>query len=246
MSEPVDPNGPWQQPPYGGPPPTWQPPVPTAAPPPWPQPGDYLPYPPPPPPPPRRRRTGLIVAVVAVAVLVAGGAVALVTWLMRGSTPTARLAAPSSVGSFHLLTGPQADGVVKAIRDASPDIAGGAGGNLIKTATIAVYSVNGSDPELIFMGLTRSAATQVGIQGVDDDTVAHKLAIMAPQNVSYPDGSHGGALRCGIGTMGPVTESICAWADAHTVGMLIVPDTTLSQSPQQLAQVADQFRDLLD
>lgn len=233
--------GPWQAPPSG----PWQAsPGGYAGGPPGGYPGDYLAYPPVPPP--RRSRTGFAVALVVAAVVVAAGGVALGIWLTRGSGGAARLVAPQTVGQYTMVTGSQADQVVTAIRRASSDMTGGRASAMIKAATIAVYSDQGSEPGLVFVGLTRAAARDAGVPEADDDTMARRLATMAPDTTPYPSGTHGGALRCGTSPIGPVTASVCAWADRSTLGMVISVNAVETRTPEQLSQTADRFRDAID
>ena len=240
MSEPVDPNGPWQQPPYGGPPPAWQPPVPTAAPPPWQQPGDYLPYPPPPPPAPRRH-TRLIVAIAVAGVLVVVAVVATVLVLRGGNDTT--LTAPQSVAGYGRTTGAAAERVQSAIRGFASGV-GGTTAEVMNASTIAVYSDQGDVPDLVLVGLTRSRADASGAPSDDGTVVNELLAGAVPDAAPFDAGSHGGVLRCGSATFGAASETMCAWSDSHTVGMLV--SISPARPPQELAQVANQFRDKLD
>lgn len=252
MSEPVDPNPPWQ-PEYSGPP-RWQPPVPMAPPGPqlppgpqpwqqpagWQQPGDYLPYPPAPAP--ARSHTGLILAVVAAVVVIVGGVVAAVL-VLRGSDGPAKVAAPRSVGSYAIATGAGADRVSGAIRGFASGV-GGSAAKLMNSATIAVYSDSGDVPDLIFVGLTRSQASDAGAPDGDQPMVAGLLAGAAPNNQAFDPGSHGGVLRCGSATFGAASESLCAWSDSHTVGMLV--SVNPAKATAVLARTANQFRDAVD
>ena len=239
MSEPVDPNAVWQQPPYGGPPPTWQPPVPTAAPPPWQPPGGYLPYPPPPPPSPRRH-TRLIIAIAVAGVLVVAAVVATVLVLRGGDT---KLAAPQSVAGYDRTTGTAAERVQSAIRGFASGV-GGTTADVMNAATIAVYSDQGDVPDLVLVGLTRSQADASGAPSDDGTVVNELLAGAVPGASAFDAGSHGGVLRCGSATFGAASETMCAWSDSHTVGMLV--SISPARPPQELAQVTNQFRDKLD
>lgn len=257
MTEPVDPNE-WQPqysgpPQYSGQPPTaWQPPVPMTGPmtgpmtappqaPPWPQHSDYLPYPPPPPP---RSHTRMIVAIVAAAVLVVAGVVAAVL-VLRGSDAPAKLAAPSSVAGYDLASGAAADRVQGAIRGMASGI-GGSAEKVMNAATIAVYSDQGDLPDLVLIGLTRSEAANVGAPADDTAIVQSMLAgaVSTAASTSFPAGPHGGALRCGVATFGAASETMCAWSDSRTVGVLV--SVNPPQVIDRLAQIADEFRDVLD
>ncbi len=266
MTEPTDPNARWPQSspgqPYGGqaypgrPYPTQ--PYPTE-----PYSGDpYRPWPPMQPvagqPPLRRKKTRTtVIAALAAAIVVAGGIVAAV--LATGhsntagsanagsstsrSTNSGMLVAPDTVGPYHVASNSAISRMEGAMRGMAPGMSGSAA-DFVNHATITVYSEQGDSPSLIFVGTTRDEAAALGGAGVSDQELVDDLFSGAlSHSQPYDSGSRGGALDCGGAAFGAAQETMCAWSDVHTIGVLV--SVNPAKAPQQLADTANQFRDKL-
>jgi hypothetical protein len=235
MTEPIDPNGASPTGPAYGyrPPPPFTPPA-EAADQPWPM-APQTDWAPPPPPPSHRGRNLLIVALV-VLVLAACGVGAYLTF--RGSA-TDRLAIPSSFDGYRRLTNGNASRVESAMRS----FAGSSGSKIFASATVGSYARDSGDtPRLIVLVLpTRRIAAA---SNSSQDVVQGLLTVVGPSAAGYPPGPHGGSSECGRTTFGVVEETLCAWSDPATTGVMV--SVLAPMTPRRLSRIELDLRDSID
>lgn len=249
MTEPEQPQYPYEQPPAPyQPPPYGQQPPPYGQQP-YGQPGygqqPWQPGPPPPPPARRSSRMPWIIAAIVVVAAVAIGAVvfALAKDDKKGGTKDGGggpVALPETFAGYTLIHGGRADSVEKAIRSLWENTPAKV---LSDKATIGTYAEgSGGTPALIGVTFPASLKGTVGGASSSDDGVASELLSYAgTETDSFDPGSHGGALRCAQATMGATEEMACAWSDDKVIGMTIVPGSALTED--ELAKVTNQLRD---
>jgi hypothetical protein len=241
--EPIDPNAE-----------VWNPPDPSAYPPP-PQ-YAYQPsygypvapmLPPPPPPPPaqlagsKQRRTRIIAISASVVVAVTVLAVA-ITVGTKARKPAGPIVVPAAIGAFQQITDATADRVKAAMQSASGSLS--IGQAFLDHTSLGVYRTPGAlEPSVILIvGHTDSVP---GIQSDNPDQSARLLlegAIDSPTR--YNAGKHGGSVECGIAQLSAAAETLCAWYDGSTVGLLL--SFLPAQAPATLAQLANAVRDQVD
>ena len=261
MSEPIDPNEPYQptpawqpvelppsgypaQPPYGyEQPPSGYPAQPPSGYPAQPPYGygagyGYPPQPQQPWPPasePARRTPVTLIVLVCAAVLVAAGVAGY--FALSRSSSSGRPAIPASFDGYARLNNSQSHQAESMMRGIA---SGSAEGSLLNEAAIGVYSKNtGDQPGLfVLMFSTSAMPSRAEATNFTDGVLAMVTTVS-----SYPAGPHGGASRCGSTQFGTVPETVCAWSDDKTTGMMV---SVASLQPQALAGVENDFRDLVD
>ena len=197
------------------------------------------------PPPARRNRTPLIVALVVV-LLVAAGVGAYFVFRSDGgsgkSGSTKATNAPGSFAGYTRLDNAAATQVKNSVRQMGQNLGGGAAGQLFAAATIAVYAHDSGDqPVLITLTVPTSAA---GGGKSADDITGEMLSGATASNTSFPAGSHGGSVRCGLAQFGAVSETMCSWSDDAKSGLLVSVRESLQ--PRDLATVTNSFRNAVE
>jgi hypothetical protein len=195
--------------------------------------------PPPPPPPTRSRalRTGLIVG--AVVVLAAAGGIGWYLSSSGGGSSAHRVSAPQSFAGYTRLTNSTAKGLESSMRSLGETAGGGAAKRIFDAATIGVYAKNSGDqPVLISLALPTKAADS---SESADEITSQLLQGAVTNGTAYSSGSHGGVTRCGTAQFGAAAETMCAWSDPKTSGVLVSVNPPVS--PAALASVSVAFRD---
>jgi hypothetical protein len=187
-----------------------------------------------------RRRNVLIavlVTVVAIASTIGGYLVFTV-----GDPAAQRLAIPDSFDGYLRLTNGNADRLENSMRAMIGGVASGMKGTLDSSA-IGVYSRNSGDtPRLVVLAMPGSAMAQASGSGTPmTDQV---LALVGPSARTFPPGPHGGESTCGTLTFGTVEETMCAWSDSATAGVMVSVITPMT--PARLAAIENDFRDKVD
>jgi hypothetical protein len=192
--------------------------------------------------PPPRSRTPLIVALVVAALLVAG-AVAVVVGLTTTGTasPGRRIAAPDQVGAYHRLSDTASQTIENAMRDFAAG-AGSAATTFFNRATIAAYALDGGDTPSVIAVMIPTGQLPDGLAA--RSAVDQLLSAAVPNSSAFPPGAHGGALSCGATQFGVVDETVCAWSDSATTGL--VASVNPAQPPGAVAQTVQRLRDLID
>jgi hypothetical protein len=110
-----------------------------------------------------------------------------------------------------------------------------------------VYADNTGDlPTLIALTLPTSEMPK--IIGADPDTVVSNLLSQAATpgtTVQTSSGRHGGSMQCAYSTSGAVHETLCAWSDGVTTGLLVSVEQPV-MTPEALGTVGNDFRDYVD
>ncbi|HEV7192852.1 MAG TPA: hypothetical protein VGN35_06540 [Jatrophihabitantaceae bacterium] len=227
MGEPVDPNpqhdpyqpsAPWAPPGLRHTPAGYGPPAPYPAPPGYAAPLGYAAPPGYPVPPPPNTRRPLVLIVVGLLVLVVVG-VATAIALRPSSRHADRVPAPSSFGAYHRLDTAQAGQVEQSIRSFGNSVP--AARSFYDAASIATYASDGTDqPSLILVVVRASTVAAMGATGTQA-TVDNLLAGSTTDSERFAPGPNGGAMNCGGAQFGATSETMCAWADAKTVGLVL-------------------------
>jgi len=192
-------------------------------------------------PPTRRRNTGLIAVAIAVVLVAAGVGAFFLLRSDNGKSGTKATKAPGSFAGYTLLDNAAATQVKNSMRSLGGSM-GGSAGRLFDAATIAVYAHDSGDqPVLITLTVPTSAA---GSDHTPEDITTQMLSGATASNDSFPAGSHGGSLRCGLAQFGAVSETMCAWSDPNRSGLLVSVRESLR--PADLAQLAQRFRDAVE
>ena len=115
-------------------------------------------------------------------------------------------------------------------------------GSFVHAATVASYGENTGDvPTLITLFAPRSSGPS---GGSDSDAVTQMFAGIDSPVTSYPPSSHGGALSCSTVTVVSAHETLCAWVDGQTIGLVIAVNT--SHTTDDVAATSNLLRDLIE
>jgi hypothetical protein len=153
-----------------------------------------------------------------------------------------RLTAPASFANYRRLDGAASTQVAQSLRAAGAAVPQAKA--FYDAAAIAAYATNVSDqPALILIVVKASAVTGLGMTD-PQSTVDDLLVASTSDNHRYPPGPHGGAMNCGTAQFGAASETVCAWSDAQTVGLLVSARPALPEA--QAAQVTLAARDAVD
>jgi hypothetical protein len=196
--------------------------------------------------PPRSRRRQVIGYYVAAAAVVVVIAIQVVVARHHkhsaGNGATGHtLTLPNTSGGYTRMTGKVADRMTKAavdrMRSASP-----ANGDAYAKARVGVYAhPPGTDAALIFVGLAGTddpvLALELSTSPASDELDAAFRGAGVTETVDVDAGPLGGVMRCSK----RVTDgqSMCAWADRSSVGVLLVGDGAGRTNPEPVVQ---QFR----
>jgi hypothetical protein len=213
---------------FGPPPPSWPP---GAG-----YPGQW----PPAPEPPTSHTTRTVLISVAAAVVVAAAATG--TYLaVSGDSSPRRVAVPASFDGYSQLGNATARRVESSIRALGSAAGGTPAKQIFDAASIGVYSHNTGDvPALIVLAMPNGSVPS----GSHTDVARDLLAAAVPENVAVDPGTHGGSARCGQPTSATVAETMCAWSDPKTTGLVVSVNPALDLS--RLAAVQNAFRDRVD
>jgi hypothetical protein len=227
MTEPVDPNGlpTYEGQPYGPQPAAQQtPPLPTF-------PARQAPH---------RRRNVLITvlaALVAIASTIGGYLVFTV-----GDPAANRLAIPDSFDGYTRLTTGNAGRLEASMRSMIGGLASSLNG-AVNSSAIGVYARNSGDtPRLIALVLPSAAVS--GSSSSAGSLVDQLRALTGPSGRTFPPGPHGGESACGTLTFGTVDETMCAWSDSVTAGVMV--SVLVPMTPRRLSGIENDFRAQVD
>jgi hypothetical protein len=188
-----------------------------------------------------RRRTVAMVTALALALLVVIGALA-----FGNAGPDRRsLRLPESAGAYQRISVVSGDHIRSIFGSA------GAFGTLpsaeLDKAKIGIYSRGAqSSPSALFVGFSAgdspTVAQQLRSQAADEVTRDVLTGAGAPATVQVAAGPLGGSLRCGTAHIDGLFASVGVWADADTLGMVLLFDPTLGQSASETGFVTRTFR----
>jgi hypothetical protein len=184
----------------------------------------------------------MIIAVsVAAAVVVGGGVAAALVATSGGSKTVTHINAPAAIADYQHVDNATAQRAASVMRDmagSSPEAS-----QFFANATIAAYSANGGGrPDLIVVMLPSNGLPSGYTTG--QGTVDELLSMAVQNPTSFPAGSHGGALSCGSTGFGTVQETMCAWSDKATTGLMV--SVAPARQPAQVATTANSLRDEID
>ena len=224
---------------YGEPPQLYGEPVVPPYSPPWHQ-APYAPYPYPPMPAstpllPRRRRWPWI-SLALVVLLAAGSGI---FYFVNMSTSPHRIPLPATLVGYtrlHNANATSAENTIRAMGGNDPSTR-----DAINHVSIGVYAESTGDvPGLVVFVIPASVGGSNTL-----GTQFEAFIRNAATNVhDYPAGVHSGSLVCGTLAFGRITETLCTWDDAKTVGLIEAgrPSISLSQG----VAITNALRDAVD
>jgi hypothetical protein len=192
--------------------------------------------------PPKKSNTRFVAIAVASVLVVGGGiAAAVVLTGKHSGTPSADLAAPSSVHGLTVLKNSIATQAVSSLKSSlSTDAA------IYPDPVIAAYNDAGGDNVTTILldqamsGLSSSNQTSLTSGGSASDVVSEIMTEAGVSNAqSESTSASNGALSCGTKDENGATVTICVWYDQTTFGTLQFLDGT---TPDDAAPFADAVR----
>ena len=190
--------------------------------------------------PPPKSRTKLWIVLGVVAALVVAGASAGV--ISNSSSSTHHVSAPDSIGSYTRLHSTEAQSVEKHMRD----VGSASGSAFISIATVASYgSGTGDVPNLIAVINSTKDLPDHASHSAQEIVDTMFIGLAGPNQAEQEDaGSHGGVVECTPATFGVAQETLCAWSDSSTTGILVAVNPALATTA--LAQLVAMLRDQID
>ena len=181
----------------------------------------------------------ITLAAVAVVTLAALGVAAVFS--DDGSSPS-RLSVPSSFDGYSHVTGSVARRVESAMRSMAG--ADSATARMFDAATIGSYAKDSGDQPRLIVLVLRTSEVPAEV-GHSPEEITQGLLTVAGNNVAdYPAGAHGGSSACADTQFGAVAETMCAWSDSATTGLMVSVATPMT--PGGLSAIEQDFRDLVD
>jgi hypothetical protein len=189
---------------------------------------------------PRRDRRSILWAATTALIVLAGLVVA-ISLGTRAKPAPSLLVVPPTIGDYEQITDATADQVQSEIESGSAQL--GIERAFFQHTSFGVYGTSGTDePALILIaGRTDSVP---GMQSDNADQAARMMlegAVDSPTR--YSTAKTDGALECGVSQFGVEVESLCAWYDGSTIGMLVSVQPALA--PAVLAELASSVEDEL-
>lgn len=187
-----------------------------------------------------RRRTVIVVSTLVLALLVVIGALALGNAGPDGHS----ISLPETAGAYLRVSTVSGDQIQSIF-------GGGTFGTVpaadLEKAKIGVYARGSqSSPSAVFIGFTASDSPTIGRQlrseAADVVTSDVLAGAGAPSTVQYDAGPLGGSLRCGSTRVDGLYATVGVWADADTLGLLLLIDPSVSPSTRQTGAVTRTFR----
>lgn len=188
-----------------------------------------------------RRRTIAMVTAVALALLVVIGALAIGNAGPDGHS----LSLPDSAGGYLRISTVSGEHIHSIFGSAGAF--GAIPSSELEKAKIGIYARGSqSSPSALFIGFSASDSPTIGqqlhTQAAADVTREVLDGAGAPATVQVDAGPLGGALRCGTANVDGLFASIGVWADADTLGLVMLFDPTVGPSTSRTGAVTRTFR----
>lgn len=188
-----------------------------------------------------RRRSRLVAGAVVATLFVIVG-----TLLIGQSRASRRsLSVPDSAAGYSRISS-VTSGQLQSMFGSTGTL-GGLSPEDLQHAKVGVYGHNSATlPSMVFVGFDAASPTisrQLGSEDsaqVTSDVLASAGSTLTPVEVDA--GPLGGSIKCGTVEMDGVEASVGVWADADTLGIVLLFDPTLSPSRQQTGDVTRSFR----
>jgi hypothetical protein len=180
-----------------------------------------------------RRRT--VSVVVSVCVIVALATIGIVVSTASVSHRAHTLHLPQAFDTYTRVTTLQGSQVQSMFTAGAATFAG-IGTDDLTDALVAVYAdISDSSPSVLFIGFTAKASPTIGpgLRAGPPGSIAEQVlggagAATGPQSVNA--GPLGGAMRCATVDLGGDTASVGVWADADTLGIVLIDNSSLTTS----------------
>jgi len=189
-----------------------------------------------------RRTTIAVVTAVAVALL------AIVTTLVISDAGPTRhtLSLPDTAGDYVKLSTVSGSHISTIF--GSNGTFGSISASDLAKAKVGVYARSSqSAPSALFVGFSASDSPTIGrqLRSESPDQVTQDVLTGAGASLgalSVDTGPLGGSMRCSTVEVDGLSASVGVWADADTLGMVLLFDPAVRPSPEQTGEVTRSFR----
>ena len=199
----------------------------------------------------RPRRTGRRTTIAVVAGVVVALLAVVTTLLISDAGPSRHtLSLPDSAGDYVKLSTVSANHISSIFGN------NGAFGSIstrdLARAKVGIYArTSQSAPSALFVGFSASDSPTIGqqLRSEDPGQVTQDVlngAGAALGSLSVDTGPLGGSLRCSTVQVDGLSAAVGVWADADTLGVLLLFDPVVRPSPEQTGDVTRTFRSVAE